>query len=270
MRQTNLGISKVLNWTYIALLSIIISIGCDSVTNPSKKENNPNGISNLFKKPGDFHVYSNLITYTSESHYKANGSEFTVIESVSQADFFKDNVVGAVDAGDARHNNILIHKRVHDISPDGYSYEYKSSSLANEVITLQFNGSMQIWNISGSQDFPAFTDSIRAPYYQVILSTPAFNSTYSKSSGIPLNWSVGSYPSDSVYIRVVGTTGVKYKIVANTGNALFTPDELTNISIGVATVEIFDGNALFKTLSIAKIAFIAAYSSYSVDINLIQ
>ncbi len=256
------------------ILGIAISIclclqSCETALQPKQPALPSNGIRNLFDKSGDFNVYANFIAYTSESHYLANGSEMPVTETVSQADFFNENSYGAVDAGEVRFNNATLHKRAHDISPNGYSYEYKNSSLLQEPIPLAFNGNGNTWTVAGGENFPAVSDSLRSPYYRVALSTPAFNATYSRSSGIPLQWNVGQNPSDSVYIRVTGT-GSAVKVVANTGSAFFSPNELSTVATGVVSVALFDGNALFKTLSTGKIAFFAIYSSYSVDINLIQ
>ncbi len=173
-----------------------------------------------------------------------------------------------MDAGTVRHNGVTLNKEAFQVSNGGTTYEYKNSTLRNQDVPLTLDGSYQVWEVSGSADFESFTDSIVGPSYQVTITSPGYNSTQHKSSGITVQWTVGPNPFDSVYVSITGRTAVAHKIVPNTGSAYFSPTELANVPTGTISVDIFDGNAVFKKLPSGKMAFFAAYSQYNVEMTL--
>ncbi|MFH1051165.1 MAG: hypothetical protein V1779_09600 [bacterium] len=241
----------------LMLFCIFISLiffGCNDVSDISKNSNkNVNNPNNFV--PQDLEITATLLIYKSKS-YNLNLSSF-ITTSGCDAAFYNAGDF-SVDAGIITLNSDTIRRYsapTGQQNPDSmFAYGFQPYE------DLLFNGGNYNWNISGTLNYPGFSQTIAAPDHEVTILSPLNGGSFSKSSNLIISWTTSDNPCDTVKILITSDGKVINKYVPDTGSCTITSNELSifnnneNISISLAA-----GNYKFIPL-LGKYALLAVLS----------
>ena len=254
--------------TLFASISIF-ALGCSNFNdNPTSSASKGKIISPFLYIPsslesGEFD--GRMLLYSIQEYDNTRGGLIT--DNQANAQFYKDTIIDAVDAGALTINSTTIQKHVMPAGSGGNS----DSSTVYDTYNfpgVNFNGTTYSFVTTGSSYFPACSIAVQSPTARPVITTPSKYDTISKSSNYTVTWSGTTDTANGVIIMIQGDNYYHEKLIDDTGSYTIPSSVLSNYNNGYINIIIARGHIGFQEISTNTYACASVVAAYKVKCNL--
>lgn len=151
-------------------------------------------------------------------------------------------------------------------APTDSVYTYGDSEWGSKAA---FNGSQNVWTVSGGSNIPAFNISVNSPGYKIEFTSPRLNQNVSKASGFTITWNNGGAPAQSVWINIRQEGSGNYETLSSdTGSLVIAPAALAKFQAGELWIDAYSYNYTLQDIGGGKYAVAVVSSAYSLPVTL--
>ncbi len=162
---------------------------------------------------------------------------------------------GDVDGGTLQFNGTTIDQQ----SGTHYYTSPEEIHLSGPTYGATFNGTQDVFYLSGSSSFPSFRDTLVSPKGSIMMTAPYTGHSISKSANLLVTWSGTRDSTSGIAIVLRDTSGASLsKLTSDNGSYTINSSELSTFSTtnSYAYITIYKYKYKIKTLSDRKIGIV--------------